>query len=107
MGGNLAGQIVCCTPGGRQRDLQQPRGLQVHAFVSCETLVIIILLQGYYLAGRPVDAQFTKWELAGNYGGEDFPDKTRKILNEGKLWSCSRCFDLVLIPFFIPRRTVR
>ncbi|KAG5721683.1 putative beta-galactosidase A [Termitomyces sp. T112] len=70
MGGNLAGQLVCCTPGGRQRDLQQPRGLQ-----------------GYYLVGRPDDAQFTKWELAGNYGGEDFPDKTRKILNEGGLYA--------------------
>ncbi|KAG6868404.1 hypothetical protein C0993_003640 [Termitomyces sp. T159_Od127] len=70
MGGNLAGQIVCCTPGGRQRDLQQPRGLQ-----------------GYYLVGRPEDKQFTRWELAGNLGGEDFPDKTRKILNEGGLYA--------------------
>ncbi|KAF5381591.1 hypothetical protein D9615_005535 [Tricholomella constricta] len=70
MGGNLAGQIVCCTPGGRQRDLQQPRGIQ-----------------GYYLEGRPPTAQFTKWRLAGNLGGEDFPDKTRKILNEGGLYA--------------------
>ncbi|KAG6841701.1 hypothetical protein C0991_007973 [Blastosporella zonata] len=70
MGGNLAGQIVCCTPGGRQRDLQQPRGIQ-----------------GYYLEGRPTTAQFTKWELAGNLGGENVPDKTRKILNEGGLYA--------------------
>ncbi|KAG6855827.1 hypothetical protein H0H87_010440 [Tephrocybe sp. NHM501043] len=40
-------------------------------------------LQGYYLEGRPAAAQFTKWELAGNFGGEEVPDKTRKILNEG------------------------
>ncbi|KAG6916276.1 hypothetical protein DXG01_007562 [Tephrocybe rancida] len=70
MGGNLAGQIVCCTPGGRQRDLQQPRGIQ-----------------GYYLEGRPTTAQFTKWEVAGNLGGEDVPDKSRKILNEGGLYA--------------------
>ncbi|GLB41157.1 putative beta-galactosidase [Lyophyllum shimeji] len=70
MGGNLAGQIVCCTPGGRQRDLQQPRGIQ-----------------GYYLEGRPEAAQFTKWKLAGNFGGEHFPDNTRKILNEGGLYA--------------------
>ncbi|KAG6849248.1 hypothetical protein H0H93_010062 [Arthromyces matolae] len=70
MGGNLAGQIVCCTPGGRQRDLQQPRGIQ-----------------GYYLVGRPENSQFTKWELGGNYGGENFPDTTRKIYNEGGLYA--------------------
>ncbi|KAG5637346.1 hypothetical protein H0H81_004903 [Sphagnurus paluster] len=70
MGGDLAGQIVCCNPGGRQRDLQQPRGVQ-----------------GYYLVGRPANAQFTKWKLGGNFGGESFPDKTRKILNEGGLYA--------------------
>ncbi|KAG6828113.1 hypothetical protein H0H92_009165 [Tricholoma furcatifolium] len=70
MGGNLAGQIVCCTPGGRQRDLQQPRGIQ-----------------GYYLEGRPETAQFTGWKMTGNYMGENFPDKTRKILNEGGLYA--------------------
>ncbi|KAF9465368.1 glycoside hydrolase family 35 protein [Collybia nuda] len=70
MGHNLAGQLVCCTPGGRQRDVQQPKGIQ-----------------GYYLEGRKEDEQFTKWMLAGNLGGEDFPDKTRKILNEGGLYA--------------------
>lgn len=48
-------------------------------------------LQGYYLVGRPEEVQFTKWELAGNLGGEDFPDKTRKILNEGTLAIQSSC----------------
>ncbi|THU87854.1 hypothetical protein K435DRAFT_803962 [Dendrothele bispora CBS 962.96] len=42
MGHNLAGEIVCCTPGGRQRDLQQPKGLQ-----------------GYFLVGRDETEQFT------------------------------------------------
>ncbi|KAH8829076.1 glycoside hydrolase family 35 protein [Flagelloscypha sp. PMI_526] len=69
MGHNLAGMIVCCTPGGRQRDLQQPKGIQ-----------------GYYLEGRDSQSQFTGWKLAGNFGGEDAPDKARKILNEGGLF---------------------
>jgi len=50
--------------------LQQPRGLQ-----------------GYYLEGRPETAQFTKWKLAGNLGGEHFTGDTRKILNEGGLYA--------------------
>ncbi|EJD44926.1 hypothetical protein AURDEDRAFT_64886 [Auricularia subglabra TFB-10046 SS5] len=61
--------IVCCTPGGRQRDIQMPRGIQ-----------------GYLLVGRDENHQFTQWKVAGNLGGEDFPDKTRKILNEGGLF---------------------
>ncbi|KAF5347162.1 hypothetical protein D9758_011102 [Tetrapyrgos nigripes] len=69
MGHNLAGEIVCCTPGGRQRDLQSPKGLQ-----------------GYFLVGRDEAEQFTGWKVVGNLGGEDFPDKTRKILNEGGLF---------------------
>jgi hypothetical protein len=35
------------------------------------------------LEGRSENEQFTKWVVAGNLKGEDFPDKTRKILNEG------------------------
>ncbi|KAF7334534.1 Beta-galactosidase [Mycena venus] len=69
MGGDLSGQDVCCTPGGRARDLQQPRGLQ-----------------GYYLVGREPDAQFTGWTVAGNFMGEHHPDTVRKIYNEGGLY---------------------
>ncbi|KAJ7704161.1 glycoside hydrolase family 35 protein [Mycena metata] len=69
MGGDLSGQDVCCTPGGRARDLQQPRGLQ-----------------GYYLVGRNANAQFTGWTLAGNFLGEHHPDTARKIYNEGGLY---------------------
>ncbi|KAJ7758802.1 glycoside hydrolase superfamily [Mycena maculata] len=69
MGGDLSGQDVCCTPGGRARDLQQPRGLQ-----------------GYYLVGRDASQQFTGWTLAGNYMGENHPDTVRKIYNEGGLY---------------------
>ncbi|EIN12193.1 glycoside hydrolase family 35 protein [Punctularia strigosozonata HHB-11173 SS5] len=69
MGYNLAGMVVCCTPGGRQFDIQMPRGIQ-----------------GYYLEGRDEGNQFTGWKVAGNLGGEDYPDKTRKILNEGGLY---------------------
>ncbi|KAJ7689730.1 glycoside hydrolase family 35 protein [Mycena rosella] len=69
MGGDLSGQDVCCTPGGRARDLQQPRGLQ-----------------GYYLVGRDASAQFTGWTLAGNFMGERHPDTVRKIYNEGGLY---------------------
>ncbi|KAF7307336.1 Beta-galactosidase [Mycena indigotica] len=68
MGGDLSGMIVCCTPGGRARDLQQPRGIQ-----------------GYYLVGR--DEQFTGWKVAGNFMGEDAPDMARKIFNEGGLFA--------------------
>jgi|ERR1700761_4799011 len=84
MGGNLAGQIVCCTPGGRQRDLQQPRGIQVSGGISLSSGVVIDTEQGYYLVGRDGDEQFTDWKVAGNFKGEDFPDQTRKILNEGE-----------------------
>ncbi|KAJ6612233.1 glycoside hydrolase family 35 protein [Mycena sp. CBHHK59/15] len=52
MGHNLAGEIC---------DLQEPKGIQ-----------------GFFLEGRDVNDQFTGWKLAGNLGGEDFPDKTRK-----------------------------
>ncbi|KAJ7191330.1 glycoside hydrolase family 35 protein [Mycena pura] len=69
MGGDLSGMDVCCTPGGRARDLQQPRGLQ-----------------GYYLVGRDTGAQFTGWTLAGNFMGEHHPDTVRKIYNEGGLY---------------------
>jgi hypothetical protein len=72
MGFNLAGMVVCCTPGGRQRDIQQPRGIE-----------------GYYLLGEGGDigvSQFTGWKVQGNFGGEDYPDKTRKIFNEGGLY---------------------
>ncbi|KAJ7186548.1 glycoside hydrolase family 35 protein [Mycena filopes] len=69
MGGDLSGQDVCCTPGGRARDLQQPRGLQ-----------------GYYLVGREASAQFTSWTVAGNFLGEHHPDTVRKIYNEGGLY---------------------
>ncbi|KAF9076535.1 glycoside hydrolase family 35 protein [Rhodocollybia butyracea] len=69
MGGDLSGQDVCCTPGGRARDLQQPRGLQ-----------------GYYLVGRDASSQFTGWTLAGNFMGENNPDTVRKIYNEGGLY---------------------
>ncbi|KAH7092839.1 glycoside hydrolase family 35 protein [Auriculariales sp. MPI-PUGE-AT-0066] len=69
MGHNLAGMVVCCTPGGRQYDIQLPRGIQ-----------------GYYLVGRDDDHQFTGWKVAGNLGGKDFPDTARKILNEGGLY---------------------
>ncbi|KAJ3574796.1 hypothetical protein NP233_g1522 [Leucocoprinus birnbaumii] len=72
MGFNEAGQIVCCTPGGRQRDIQSPRGIE-----------------GYYLLGENADpnvSQFTSWKIQGNFGGEDYPDKTRKIYNEGGLF---------------------
>ncbi|KAJ6610612.1 glycoside hydrolase family 35 protein [Mycena sp. CBHHK59/15] len=69
MGGDLSGQDVCCTPGGRARDLQQPRGLQ-----------------GYYLVGRDTSTQFTGWTVAGNYMGEHHPDTVRKIYNEGGLY---------------------
>ncbi|KAF8175477.1 glycoside hydrolase family 35 protein [Mycena galopus ATCC 62051] len=69
MGGDLSGQDVCCTPGGRARDLQQPRGLQ-----------------GYYLVGRDPSAQFTGWMVAGNFMGEESPDTVRKIYNEGGLY---------------------
>ncbi|KAJ7479689.1 glycoside hydrolase family 35 protein [Mycena latifolia] len=69
MGGDLSGQDVCCTPGGRARDLQQPRGLQ-----------------GYYLVGRDATEQFTGWTLAGNFMGEHHPDTVRKIYNEGGLY---------------------
>ncbi|KXN92303.1 putative beta-galactosidase A [Leucoagaricus sp. SymC.cos] len=72
MGFNLAGQIVCCTPGGRQRDIQSPRGIE-----------------GHYLLGENADPgvrQFTGWKIQGNFGGENYPDKTRKIFNEGGLF---------------------
>ncbi|KAJ6549188.1 glycoside hydrolase superfamily [Mycena sp. CBHHK59/15] len=55
----------CVSPGGRQCDLQEPKGIQ-----------------GFFLEGRDVNDQFTGWKLAGNLGGEDFPDKTRKGFNE-------------------------
>ncbi|KAJ7639434.1 glycoside hydrolase family 35 protein [Roridomyces roridus] len=77
MGGDLSGQDVCCTPGGRARDLQQPRGLQ-----------------GYYLVGRDPEAQFTGWKLAGNFMGEDHPDTVRKIYNEGGLFGERRGWHL-------------
>ncbi|KAL1744295.1 glycoside hydrolase superfamily [Schizophyllum fasciatum] len=64
--------VVCCTPGGRQRDIQSPRGIE-----------------GYYLLGdngnHNVD-QFSHWKVQGNFGGEDYPDKTRRIFNEGGLY---------------------
>jgi hypothetical protein len=44
------------------------------------------MLQGYYLLGEnesPNDTQFSRWKVQGNFGGEDYPDKTRKIFNEG------------------------
>ncbi|KAK7017630.1 beta-galactosidase [Favolaschia claudopus] len=69
MGGDLSGQDVCCTPGGRARDLQQPRGLQ-----------------GYFLVGRDASSQFTGWKVAGNFMGENHPDTVRKIYNEGGLF---------------------
>ncbi|KAE9408700.1 glycoside hydrolase family 35 protein [Gymnopus androsaceus JB14] len=46
MGGDLSGQDMCCTPGGRARDLQQPRGLQ-----------------GYYLGG--LYGERAGWHLPG------------------------------------------
>ncbi|KAI5825568.1 hypothetical protein K523DRAFT_419922 [Schizophyllum commune Tattone D] len=72
MGFYLAGEVVCCTPGGRQRDIQSPRGIE-----------------GYYLLGSDDDSsvdQFTHWKVQGNFGGEDYPDKTRRIFNEGGLY---------------------
>ncbi|KAK7446047.1 hypothetical protein VKT23_014670 [Stygiomarasmius scandens] len=40
------------------------------------------------LVGRDETQQFTSWKVVGNLGGEDFPDKMRKILNEGKMKLC-------------------
>ncbi|KAJ6472283.1 glycoside hydrolase family 35 protein [Mycena vitilis] len=77
MGGDLSGQDVCCTPGGRARDLQQPRGLQ-----------------GYYLVGRDTGAQFIGWTVAGNFMGEHRPDTVRKIYNEGGLFGERRGWHL-------------
>jgi hypothetical protein len=68
----FSGQVVCCTPGGRQRDIQSPRGIE-----------------GYYLLGEnanPDVPQFTGWKVQGNFGGENYPDRTRKIFNEGGLY---------------------
>lgn len=45
---------------------------------------MLTVAQGYYLVGRNESQQFTGWKVAGNFGGEDLPDKTRKILNEGE-----------------------
>lgn len=30
--------------------------------------------------------QFSNWKIQGNFDGEDYPDKTRKIFNEGGLF---------------------
>lgn len=40
-------------------------------------------IRGYTLTG----ADFTSWKIAGNYLGENFPDKVRGPLNEGGLWA--------------------
>lgn len=81
------GQIVCCTPGGRQRDIQSPRGIEVGLLLLLsEPRFSDQMLQGYYLLGEnesPNDTQFSRWKVQGNFGGEDYPDKTRKIFNEG------------------------
>ncbi|TRM62987.1 glycoside hydrolase superfamily [Schizophyllum amplum] len=70
-GDNVITAIVCCSPGGRQRDIQSPRGIE-----------------GYYLLGSDSSSvdQFTSWKVQGNFGGEDHPDKTRRIFNEGGLF---------------------
>jgi hypothetical protein len=39
----------------------------------------------YELAGRPKDA--ISWKLAGNFGGEDYPDRARGPTNEGGLFA--------------------
>lgn len=46
-------------------------------------------LQGYFLLGEDSNQdvhQFSNWKIQGNFGGEDYPDKTRKIFNEGGLF---------------------
>jgi len=46
-------------------------------------------LQGYFLLGKDSNQdvdQFSNWKIQGNFGGEDYPDKTRKIFNEGGLF---------------------
>ncbi|KAF8320898.1 glycoside hydrolase family 35 protein [Clavulina sp. PMI_390] len=40
-------------------------------------------VRGYTLNGT----DFTTWKVAGNYLGENFPDKVRGPLNEGGLWA--------------------
>lgn len=47
------------------------------------------IFQGYFLLGEDGDPdvdQFSNWKIQGNFGGEDYPDKTRKIFNEGGLF---------------------
>ena len=39
----------------------------------------------YDLSGRPKDA--ISWKIAGNFGGEDYPDRTRGPTNEGGLFA--------------------
>lgn len=41
-------------------------------------------IRGYTLLGG---GDFTTWKLAGNLGGEDYPDKVRGGLNEGGFWA--------------------
>ncbi|KAG6901783.1 hypothetical protein C0995_008029 [Termitomyces sp. Mi166 len=47
----------------------------------------VTVLQEGIISWADPRMHFIKWKLAGNYGGEDFPDKTRKILNEGGLYA--------------------
>jgi hypothetical protein len=41
-------------------------------------------IRGYELLGG---GDFDTWKIAGNYGGEDYPDRVRGGLNEGGLWA--------------------
>jgi len=82
------GQIVCCTPGGRQRDIQSPRGIEACYILLHSTLPFMMTHFRATLgkdSNQDVD-QFSNWKIQGNFGGEDYPDKTRKIFNEGGLF---------------------
>lgn len=39
-----------------------------------------------------------KWKITGNFGGEDYPDKSRGPLNEGALWVERKAFHLPSAP---------
>ncbi|KAJ7122663.1 galactose-binding domain-like protein, partial [Mycena crocata] len=68
--------------------LQDSREGSRHDIPRCSTSTnsTLTAVKGYYLVGRDAKAQFTKWTLAGNYGGENHPDTVRKIYNEGGLY---------------------
>lgn len=60
----------------------------MHVYLSLDDPASRLISKGYYLLGDNADpgvTQFSGWKIQGNFGGEDYPDKTRKIFNEGEL----------------------